>query len=132
MARQFEEPHPALDLTDELPMLTAAAPQAMDLRDPVRLEPSDQLDHSIESLRVALDHAERRWRQLENRLEEQDRAIRALQDELRLSGNRRNDICHPATAPVPELTEIVAPGADPASEADSPPAEQHRNGTLVS
>jgi hypothetical protein len=72
---------------------------------------ADALDRSLEALRDTLESAEKRWRELESRLEEQDRTIRELQKELyRERAGRSTRMEFPATG-VPELTEIVMPAA---------------------
>lgn len=107
MARQADESSPAPE--------DAGAP-------PVRY--ADALDRSLEALRDTLESAEKRWRELESRLEEQDRTIRELQNELhRERADRRARTGLPVTG-VPELTEIVMPAAaSPGTDGPSTPAD---------
>jgi len=102
MARQLEESLHALDRTDELPVLPADAVRKFESTGQTRRpEPGDGLDRSLDTLRQALEDAEMRWRQLESRLEAEDRAIRRLQA-------------------VPELTEMVANKTGLPAVIDSP------------
>jgi chromosome segregation ATPase len=102
MARQLEESLHALERTDELPVLSADAVRKFENTGQTRRpESGDGLDRSLDTLRQALEDAEIRWRQLESRLEAQDRAIRRLQA-------------------VPELTEMVAHRTGLPAEIDLP------------
>jgi len=111
MARQAEEPVPATEQTDELPALSA---------DAFRPTTGDALDRSIEALRETLESAERRWRTLESRIEDQDRNIRELKEQLRLAASDRFEATDPRLAGVPELTEIVSPAATVPAAAEAP------------
>ena len=116
MARQVEESLPATERTDELPVLSSDVLRTIERGAPVvRPDTGDALDRSLEALRLTLEHAETRWRQLETRIEEQDRAIRDLKDELRLARLDRLGPADLGNAGVPELTEIVRPAGDTGS-----------------
>ena len=111
MARQFDDPQPHLEATDELPVLSRADIRQFERtrRHAVSHETVDRLDHSVESLRAALESAEQRWRELEARLEDQDRAIERLNHSLGKTGAMpaRPELVSSVLA-LPELTEIVA------------------------
>jgi predicted RNase H-like nuclease (RuvC/YqgF family) len=108
MARQLEESVSPSERTDELPVLSADTLRRLDPAGPrIKPEADDSLDRSLEALREALENAERRWRQMELRLEEQDRAIRELQHELRQANLNLALLSESRAGPVPELTEIV-------------------------
>jgi predicted RNase H-like nuclease (RuvC/YqgF family) len=108
MARQLEESVSATERTDELPVLSADTVRSFE-HSGQRAEPEGDasLDRSLEVLREALENAEKRWRQMELRLEEQDRAIRELQNELRQANLNLGLLAESRIAAVPELTEIV-------------------------
>ena len=120
MARQAEDSLPAAERTDELPVLSADAVRRLEGRDlSFRPDTADALDRSLEALRETLEAAEVRWRRLETKLAEQDRAIRELQDELRRASADRFAPPADSQAPsVPELTEIVmpTPGVPPSGD----------------
>ncbi len=112
MAGQVDESSSGLERTDELPVLSDEAIRRFERASHEQAGGAvDELDASIDTLRSALERAETRWRQLETRLEAQDRAI----DEL------RSALGKPAAAPVPELTDIVR--ILPAPVEPSPAAE---------
>lgn len=124
MARQIEDSLPLLERTDELPALSADALRRLDQGGVMhRPDTADALDRSLETLREKLEGAERRWRQLESRIEEQDSAIRELQNELNLANSRRTVRNDSLVAGVPELTEIVVPGAAASVAADASTAD---------
>jgi hypothetical protein len=109
MARQLEERITATERTDELSASSADAIRRFE-RAPAAARPAadtDSLDRSLEALRDALDAAEDRWRQLESRIEAQDRAIGDLQSARADLNQNQLDQTHAGTTVVPELTEIV-------------------------
>jgi len=110
MARQFDDPQLHLEATDELPVLSGADIHQFERnrRSAVSHQTVDRLDQSVESLRQALENADLRWRELEARLEDQDRAIERLNDSLGRTGAAPAppDVTS-AEAALPELTEIV-------------------------
>lgn len=126
MARQAEGTLPEGERTDELPALSGEAVRRLELGGHgFRAESTDALDRSLEALRDTLEHTETRWRQLESRLADQDRAIRELQDELSLARSDRFARPDFHSAGVPELTEIVTSAATvPTAAAGDPPDAQ--------
>ena len=123
MARQTEESLPPLERTDELPALSADALRRLDQGGVTyRPDTADALDRSLEALRETLESAERRWRELESRLEEQAGAIRELQNELSRANSQRAVSSDTLWAGVPELTEMVvrrAAGSDADDQAEA-------------
>jgi chromosome segregation ATPase len=116
MAGQSEESIPALDRTDELPVLSDDSIRRLERANRVSAATAmDELDVSVDKLRAALEHAESRWQRLESRLKVQDRAIHDLNASLGGALTRM--------PVVPELTDIVSvadagPGPDSARAAE--------------
>lgn len=79
MEGHSKDPRKELEGTDELPILSEEAVLRFRLEaiDEERVVDSS-LEASVESLRDTLDSAESRWRDLESKLEQQDRAIADL------------------------------------------------------
>lgn len=98
----MEDPSSQLDVTDEYPGLASSSK-------PVAATNPATLDACLVALSEALDRAELRWQELEQRLQSQDQSIARLE----------------AVAKRPEpprLTEVVAAAASPPEEPAAPMA----------